>query len=208
MCGKEKGEGSLKDILLSDDPLCSECRDLWKRKKIRLKIKGIPAEAFYVYNKAFSEALIQYKECGDEALRDIFLYPVKKEISRKYRGYTFLLMPSTEEKREQRGFDHLEEMLKGLHVRTASPFYKIRDISQKKSGKTARKQMESDIAVREGYRWDQKIVLFDDVITTGSTIRGALSCIDDPNVKIRILAAAANQRLLAEDRKRKILRSG
>lgn len=196
MCGKEKGEGSLRDILFSDDPLCSACRRDWQRKKIRYRISGIPAEAFYVYNQAFSSALIQFKECGDEALKDIFLYEVRHEIRMKYRGYTFLRMPSAESRTAQRGFDHLEEMLESLHVRTDAPFRKIRDITQKSSGKRQRNRMERDIAAKEGYRWDRKIVLFDDVVTTGATMRGALSCIDDPKVKIRIVSAAANSRLI------------
>lgn len=196
ICGRKRDEGSLRDILLSDDPLCSKCRKVWMRKRIHFRIKGIPAEAFYVYNSAFSSALIQYKECGDEALRDIFLYEVRNELRRKYHGYTFLRMPSTETKRNQRGFDHLEEMLKITGIRSEAPFYKIHDFTQKQSGKTERARMETDIGVREGYRFAEKIVLFDDVITTGSTIRGALACIPVHSVKVRIAACAANAKLI------------
>ena len=102
MCGKTIEEGNWKDVLFSEDPLCQECRQQWNKKKIHFRLDGVNVNADYVYNAAFSSALIQFKECGDEALKDVFLYEVKKKIQRKYKGYTICFMPSALEK--QRSF--------------------------------------------------------------------------------------------------------
>ena len=61
MCGKIIEEGNWKDVLFSEDPLCQECRQQWNKKKIHFCLEGVNVNADYVYNAAFSSALIQFK---------------------------------------------------------------------------------------------------------------------------------------------------
>ena len=84
MCEKELGYGSLTDILFGDDPLCHACRVKWKKKRIRFMFEGHRLRSSYVYNEAFSSCLIRYKELGDEALKDAFLYEDKNWFRRTY----------------------------------------------------------------------------------------------------------------------------
>ena len=190
LCGKRTGSSSMPLIsMFSDDPLCYDCRKLWKPYQGKREIEGIRAEILYDYRSGYRSALIQYKECGDEALKDIFLYPHISMIRRKYRGYTLLLMPSAKEKVRQRGFDHLEEMFACLNMPMMSPFEKLREIDQKGGGRSRRSVMTGNIILKEGVILPEKILLVDDVVTTGSTLRGALHCIDVQKHRIRILCA-------------------
>ena len=75
LCGCEMQQGSLRDILFNEDIICEACRSKWERKKIDFRLDGIRVRSDYVYNDAFSECLIQYKECCDEALKDLIFFP-------------------------------------------------------------------------------------------------------------------------------------
>ena len=192
LCGKEKGEGNWKDILIGEDPLCSKCRKEWDKKKIHFNFEGIPLDADYVYNKAFSSCLIQYKECGDEALKDVFLYEVKKKLKRRYHGWTLVMMPSSNEKLEKRGFSHLKYMFRCLGLPIIEPFIKTDDIDQKGKSAYQRQAMMHDIVLKQDVILPEKLVLCDDTITTGSTLRGALQCLDHKKHQLRIYCVSVN----------------
>lgn len=193
MCHKNMNESSWKDIFLSDDPLCSSCRKEWKRKKICFDVEGIKAEASYVYDPVFSSYLIQYKECNDEALKDVFLFENKNYLRRKYRGYTLCLMPSSVEKYKQRGFSHLKEMFSCLKMDMLEPFEKEVSVSQKKLPFYLRKNLESEIRLKESVKLPRKLLLCDDTITSGSTLKGALHCLDLKKHEVRIYCVSANR---------------
>ena len=122
LCDREMQQGSLKDILFEEDVICEACRSKWERKKIDFRLDGIRVRSDYVYNDAFSECLIQYKECCDEALKDVFLYPIRKQLRKRYRGYTICLMPSSTKKLAMRGFNHLAGMYENLGMKMIEPF--------------------------------------------------------------------------------------
>ena len=193
MCGKELGESSFRDIVVGEDPLCSACRKQWEKKHIAFVLDGVRGEADYVYNDAFSSALIQFKECGDEALKDIFLYEVKNKIKRKYRGYTLCYMPSSLEKINSRGFSHLQEMFSCLNMEILDPFFKNTNVSQKENPGYLRKNMSHEIQLKHGVVLSKKLLLVDDTITSGATLKGAIACLSTQQHKIRIYCVSANR---------------
>ena len=195
MCGRPlRTEGSLNEILFREDSLCEKCRQEWKRIDRRMKINGIPAEMTWAYDGGYMKALLQYKECGDEALKDIFLEPVRNRLRWKYRGYTLLLMPSSQAKLEQRGFHHVTGMFESLGLPMLEPFEKCHEVTQQGRTRKERRQMEHGLRLKDNVRLPYKILLADDVLTTGSTIRGALNCLDVRSHKIKIYACAYAER--------------
>lgn len=192
MCGKDMRYGSLKDILYGDDVLCEACRNTWLKKRIVCAIDGVRVQSDYVYNKAFSQCLIQFKECGDEALKDAFLWEVRKKLKRRYKGYTLLLLPSAKEKVEQRGFLHLHEMFSCLGLEMLDAFEKTVNISQKTLSAEQRSEMKHTIRLKEGIQLPKKIVLVDDTVTTGATLSGAISCLEKRNHVIEAYCVSAN----------------
>ncbi len=192
MCDKEKSTGDLKDILFGEDPLCYRCRSKWERRHVRFRIDGISGEASYVYNDAFSECLIQFKELKDEALKDVFLFEVKDKLKRKYHGYTLLLLPSTMKKEEERGFHHLQEMFACTGLEMLEPFEKTSDMDQKLLHKPDREKMTQGIRLKPDIVLPKRILLCDDTVTTGSTLKGAIRCLDPHKHIIRIYTVSAN----------------
>lgn len=200
MCGKDLMEGSLTDILIGEDPLCSSCRSQWEKIRWRFRFHGVPVYASYLYNEAFSACLIQYKECCDEALADVFLTEEKNRVKRMYRGWTMIPMPSTPERQTQRGFHHLRGMLACTGLPVLDAFEKTAAGEQKKQDRAGRLKMADAIRLKEDAVLPEKIVLFDDTVTTGSTILGALRCLEGRNIQIRIYAVSVNYRWVRKNR--------
>ncbi len=201
LCHKEMGSDDLYDLLLSQDVLCHSCRRKWQRRDISFEVGGKKGYAPYVYEENFAHCLIQFKEVGDEALQDIFLWNLKEKLHRKYRGYTLCLMPSSLSKQERRGFSHLERMFACLQLHTIEPFEQIVDFNQKNMPAKYRKEMAYNIRWKGEYDIPKKILLCDDTITTGSTLQGALSCLKE-KAEIQILCVSANAVYVKKVRKK------
>lgn len=185
LCDKDKANSDIFDIF-SEDCLCHNCRSLWEKKEIVFRYEGVKLRSTYIYNEAFSKALIQYKECYDEALKDIFLYGLRYKLNTIYHGYTMLLMPSSLEKEERRGFSHLELIFNSLELPYISPFIKDKDISQKSQNINLRKEIRNSIKLKEGIEIPKKVLLVDDVITSGATLSSAIACLNKRSKDMQI----------------------
>lgn len=187
MCMKPIRRDSFSDLFRREDVLCEKCRDTWKRIGRRFKFEGYSAYALYAYEGGFSECLLQYKELCDEALKPAFLYPDVQRLRHMYHGRTVLLMPSSAEALKQRGFSHLHGIFESLGLPMIEPFEKISGSSQKRLGKAERALMKTNLRLKENVSLPHKILLADDVITTGSTMKGALSVLPE-DLDIRIFS--------------------
>ena len=196
MCQRELGYGGITDILFGDDPLCISCRRQWRKKRVCFQFEGHRLRSSYLYNKAFSQCLIQYKELGDEALKDAFLYEEKKWFRRTYRGFAALMMPSAAAKEERRGFSHLKRMFECTGIEILEPFVKTGTDEQKGKGKAERREMETGILLKPDAVLPDQIVLCDDTMTTGSTFRGALRALENYGGKTEIYTVSVNSRWL------------
>ena len=100
---------------------------------------------------------------------DVFLYKVELLIKLKYLGYKVVYAPSSEDKRNKRGFDHLKLIFDRLGFETVKVEKKHEYIQEGKS-LNERKQM-IDNYYYDGEHID-KLLIVDDVCTTGSTLLG------------------------------------
>ena len=187
MCHKPLRRDSFSTLFQKEDVLCADCRGTWKRIETRFRFSGRNGFALYAYEGGFSECLLQYKELCDEALKPVFLMQDRNRLRRMYKGRTLVLLPSSEEKQASRGFSHLAGMFECLGLPMLEPFEKTDPVSQKKRSRTERTAMVSGIRLKSGVRIPEKIVLADDVITTGSTMKGALAALP-ADCDIRIFA--------------------
>ena len=86
-CDKDINRESLYSIFIEKDKLCPVCRSLIKNNHRIFIRDDIKIESFYVYDSLFKDLLLQYKECYDEALKEVFLYGIKEKIKLKYHDY-------------------------------------------------------------------------------------------------------------------------
>lgn len=187
-CENKINRYSLYHLLIEEDSLCIDCRKKLNPKRRKIKIDGITIEYFYDYDSLFKSVLLQYKECYDEALSVIFLYKTDLYIKLRYFNYKVIYIPSTRRKLEERGFDHLELIFDHLGLKKAQGLKMKEDLRQEGKNINERRKMANN------YYYDgpelKKVLIIDDVCTSGSTIIGAIKALSKHCKKIKVLVLA------------------
>ncbi|MDD5983065.1 MAG: hypothetical protein PUC07_04605 [Solobacterium sp.] len=187
-CDREIVTESFYSLLFERDMLCSHCRRELGLRQRRFMLDGVKCEYFYSYNSLFKQLLLQYKECYDEALKDVFLYGIKEKLMIKYYGYKILYVPSSKEKLEQRGFNHLEQIFSVLNLEEVRGLKMKKELCQQNKDLTSRSLM-IDNYIYEGKECD-KLLIVDDVCTSGSTLKGVFKAVKPYAKEIRALVLA------------------
>ena len=156
---------------------------LINRKKF--VIDGLKCESFYNYDSLFKTLLLQYKECYDEALKDAFLYKIDVYIKMKYYAYKVVYIPSSKKKIEKRGFDHLRLIFDYLGFKEAGKLILKEDLIQEGKNLKKREKMKSNYLFNGEYH--KKILIIDDVCTTGSSLIGAYNALKNYGDDIRAI---------------------
>lgn len=161
----------LVDCLNDPRVLCLSCQNRLSYKPINFRLGGVKVHSLFKYDEELSRLLIQYKEMRDIKLRGVFLDGYQEYLRKKYRGYVGVLMPSSAEKKKERGFNHLFEIYSEIFSELIDPFEKVESRKQVGLNKVERGglhfRMVQEVKVK-------KVVLLDDVTTTGSTLLEAI----------------------------------
>lgn len=158
--------------------LCLDCQMKLTYKKIRFILDGVEVVSFFEYDKHISDLLILYKEHCDEALAPLFFDRVKKQINKEYREHTCIPLPSSSQKVAQRGFHHLHRMIDSLNLEVADVLIKTQDVKQAQLSKEARSHIDLVFEIKKDIDCSfKKVVLIDDVCTTGASLKAAAALI-------------------------------
>ena len=151
-------------------------------------------ETFYDYEGLYRSLLIKYKECYDEALKDVFLYELNDYIDLRYHGYRLALVPGSERKKQERGFDHLELMCDRLHLK------RLNGLKMKEERIQEGKSAEERMLMKDNYIYEgepvKKVLVLDDVMTTGSTMMGVCKALHEKTNHIKVLSLAYKSKTL------------
>ena len=190
-CDKPLNMLNFTNLFIEEDKLCIDCRNMMKKDIKYVDIGGIKVETFYDYDSLFKSLLIQYKECMDEALADIFLYTLKDHIRFKYLGYKIMFIPSSKAKLLKRGFNHLELIFADVKLDKINGLKMKQELIQE--GKNIhQRQMMIDNYIYDGPKLD-KVLIVDDVLTTGSSILGAINALKPYAKSIKALCIARKE---------------
>ena len=100
-------------------------------------------------------------------------------------------VPSRQEKKEVRGFDHVSKMFKELNFTSAELFINTAQQDQKKSSYQKRLEVHQFIKRNDVVLPSKsKILLIDDLFTTGASIESCYKLIKDEYESIKALAIA------------------
>ncbi|MBQ6493032.1 MAG: hypothetical protein IJI92_04120 [Erysipelotrichaceae bacterium] len=187
-CDRKIEKYTFSSLFLKEDGLCCECRSRLIPKRKIINIRGMEVETFFEYDGMFRSLLLQYKECCDEALKDVFLYGISDYINLRYHGYRLLFVPSSQTKLKMRGFDHLEEMFSEVKLKRTGGLKMKRELTQEGRNREERNLMLNNYIYEGGPL--KKVLIVDDVVTTGSSLAGVFRTIELFSPKIKVLALA------------------
>lgn len=206
----DKGCGFL-DWLSGDHIICGNCQRLFHISDVDTYIETLPIHVLYQYDEELENLIYQYKESRDIALAPVFFYNHVKQIQKRYKGYHIVIMPSNEEKIKERTFHHMLEMLRDIHLPIIDPFTKTSYRKQSLQTLEERYHIADIITLKQDVDIpDTPLLLVDDVLTTGSTIKAAYHLLKQHTYKIEALLLCAHPRFLEicpQNRKRTILKS-
>lgn len=184
-CDKDRlHQSSLFYYLANQDELCETCRKQLRYAPKTFEVRDIKVQSYYEYNDFLKSIILQYKECYDEALKDVFFYDLNFKLRMKYHDFTIVLVPSSKSNLERRGFNHLALMCQKIGLPIADILEKEKDLSQNNLGLIKRQKMVDNIKLKEGSYRPERILLIDDILTTGSSIYGAYKALKNPYNRI------------------------
>ena len=169
---------------LEDEPICSTCLDQFEITFFSRRINGVNALSIYQYNDAFKETLYRYKAKGDIELAQIFLFPYRYYLKLKYEGYIVVAIPSTKESDDKRGFNHVHEAFKTLGLPFINCIQKKIDFKQSDYDFAERQKVKEKLSIEDRNQLrNKKVLIVDDLITTGATMKAVISLIQDYHPK-------------------------
>lgn len=119
---------------------------------------------------------------GDYCLRKIFQQDINNNLKRFLKkGYTIVPVPLSEERLAERGFNQVEGLIEGIPYRD---IFEKRDI-EKQSSKTREERLSQDNAfcLKGGINLPDKIIIVDDIYTTGSTLYQMVQLLEGVGIK-------------------------
>lgn len=169
-CFNKIKEDSILTLLLNS-LICDECLEKRKLKLEKEKIKDMTVFYLSYHDGVMSQWLYQYKNSLDYELRKAFLTPFEDIIKLILKPYTIIPLPSSNEKIQVRGFDHLKEILKACKIPYLDLLGKTDGLDQKELSLQEREKIKERIYLKQKVDLSRKrIILFDDVLTSGSTM--------------------------------------
>ncbi len=140
--------------------------------------------AVYAYNSTIRTLLYQFKGCGDYELKDIFFGYAALALHLVYRGYIVVPAPSSKSHNENRGFNQVVAMCECLNLPMG--FYLEKRVEAKQSDLSAKERAKIGkymAYVGPKSLKGKKILLVDDVYTTGSTAKSCLGLLQERKPK-------------------------
>ncbi len=169
----------LSDVFTVDDVICKTCRRSLTPINRFVDIGSRKVFAYYVYDEVMSTIFHRFKEAKDRDLAGLFIHPLSSRFDRKFKDKTVVCVPSSESKNEDRGFLTLPTILEESKLPRIDVLMKTSSEKQSLRGAIQRKKVSDEIElIHSSLAEGKDVVLFDDIVTTGSTINACADLVE------------------------------
>jgi competence protein ComFC len=129
--------------------------------------------SIFLYNDFIKEVIARYKFRGDYVLAKVFAEFFREELQKK-NADLFVPIPLSEERLYERGFNQAHALLIESGLPPSPILSRIHSEKQSKKTRSERIHIPQVFQLSENLSLDgKKIILIDDIYTTGSTLRHA-----------------------------------
>ena len=142
---------------------CQDCQ-LWCKEGIE-----VSHSAIFTYNHAMKDFFSRYKFDGDFLLRKVFSSFLSEEL-KKYKEYQFVVIPLSKERYADRGFNQVEGLVDAAGFKYLDLLDKREERASSSKSRSERLTTELPFFIKSGVSIPKKILLIDDIYTTGTTI--------------------------------------
>ena len=192
ICFKEIKINDICRLFNKDICVCQECQKQLNPQFIYFDVDGYKALALYDYSEFIKKQIYLFKGCFDYEMKDVFLNLFIKEIKLSYSGYTIVPIPSYKEDDEIRGFNHVIEVFKQTGLEINEIIEKTDHFKQAEHSANKRKEIKKYLRLISNEPLaKKKVLIVDDIYTTGSTMKAAINLVERLNPKtIKVLVLA------------------
>ncbi|MCB9497997.1 MAG: ComF family protein [Erysipelotrichaceae bacterium] len=158
--------------------VCSICQNRLVPLFYKFSINQIPCLSIYKYDDNIKTFLYQVKACYDIELATIFLERFAKELHCKYHDFYLVPAPSFHDDDLKREFKHVEEIFRPLNLPFLPIVEKTAPYKQADHNKEQRKEINLYLKLNTNKKlYGKKILIVDDVFTTGSTVKAIIKLV-------------------------------
>lgn len=149
-----------------EDKECEDCLH-WRKQ-------GLPADhlALFQYNQAMASYFSRYKFFGDYALRKVFASELKL-MGKEWKDWQLVPIPLSQKSLEERGFNQVEALLEEAGLSYYNLLEKKETVKQSSLSRKERLETQQPFCLISEKVPAEKILLIDDIYTTGQTIQHA-----------------------------------
>lgn len=162
--------------------LCTECNEtmLAAAERDALPLNGMAS--VLLADDAARRVVTIYKDANERRLAEEMAELMTRYVPPEWQDAHLTFIPATKEAVRRRGFDHAEQLANAVAARAKMPlkhvFARPRNLDQRKFGRRERQRnMSERFDVLPGVRIPQKVVILDDICTTGATLFSAADCL-------------------------------
>ena len=142
---------------------CQDCQ-FWCKEGVEVSHRAI-----FTYNQAMKDFFSRYKFDGDFLLRKVFASVLSEEL-KKYKEYQFVVIPLSPERLLERGFNQVEGLVEAAGFSFKDILGKREESASSSKSRLERLATEIPFFIKDGISLPKKILLIDDIYTTGATV--------------------------------------
>ena len=188
ICFKPIEQTTFHSLIFKNPTICHDCLLKFGPVLRTFRIDGVECFHIYFYNEKVQEILYQFKGCNDYELRNTFLEYYLTCLNYKFKNYEIIPAPSSVKSDKERGFNHVEEIFRNLNLKMNKCIHKTKQVKQADLTTKERKKIGQYLTVDNVDLKHKKVLLVDDVYTTGSTIKSMIKLVKERGAKkIKVL---------------------